>query len=238
MRMFTAGDAGTAIGRPRTFLNIVLDESSSMESSADETRRAYNDFIRQQQAASEEAKDEVFVTLTKFSNPRRVRTNYALVRLRLVPTLTKGDYKPDGDTALYDGIWCSISSMEQAVGEHARVLTLVITDGYENASQVVTDVETMRGIISSREERGNWTFIFLSAGSNPFGVAKDMGFRYGNVRSYSGAMGSSLVRATSALRDYRTGDRMQTDTFWAGEAPKHERPAWTQTGTDDVEDVV
>ena len=240
--MFTASEkTTTALGRPRTFLNIVLDESSSMDSAAPTTRAAYNDFIAQQQAASLEAKDEVFVTLTKFSYARRVKTVYAMRPLAEVPRLSTELYRPDGDTALYDGIWHAISAMERAVGEGARVLTLVITDGDENASKEITDIEAMRRIIETREARGNWTFIFLSAGQNPFGAAAGMGFKPGNVRTYTAqTVGRALTGATSlAVVSYRYGNHLQTETFWSGEAPTHERPQWTKTGADeDVEDVV
>lgn len=228
----------TALGRPRTFLNIVLDESSSMDSSSGITMQAYNDFIAQQQAASLDAKDEVFVTLTKFSYARRVKTVYAMRPLAEVPRLSREIYRPDGDTALYDGIWHAISSMEKAVGDNARVLTLVITDGEENASKEITDLGTLRQIIASREARGNWTFIFLSAGSNPYGNAAGMGFKHGNVRTYAQHIGTAMVRTSKAVVSYRKGDHMQTATFWSGEAPQHERPQWTQEGVEDVKDVV
>lgn len=238
-RLFAASqESTTALGRPRTFVNVVLDESSSMDTTASVTRQAYNDFIEQQKAASAEAKDEVFVTLTKFSSARRVKTMYAVTPLAKVPFLKREDYSPNGDTALYDGIWHAIKSMEQSVGEQARVLTLVITDGGENASREITDIRDMKRIVESREQRGNWTFIFLSAGHNPYGTAKGMGFKPGNVRTYTGDVSHALVKATNAVVSYRKGDHMQTTTFWTGEPEKHERPQWTQAGTDDVEDVV
>jgi hypothetical protein len=238
--MFRASEqATTALGRPRTFLTIVLDESSSMDASAVTTMQAYNDFIAQQKAASRDAKDEVFVTLTKFSYARRVKTVYAMMPLAEVPRLTSAVYRPDGDTALYDGIWHAIASMEKAVGDNARVLTLVITDGSENASKEITDIGTLKQIIASREARGNWTFIFLSAGQNPYAAASGMGFKHGNVRTYAQHLGTAMVRTSNAVVSYRKGDHMQTATFWSGEAPTHERPVWTKTGDDeDVKDVV
>ena len=231
-------EGNTALGRPRTYLNIVLDESTSMEASAQITRRAFNDFIATQRAESAVSKDEVFVTLTKFSYARKVRTVFVLVPLAQVPLLTDATYKPDGDTALYDGIAHAIRSMENAVGTHARVLTLVITDGEENASREITRVEQLRQIVESREARGNWTFVFLSAGSNPYANAASMGFQPGNVRTYSTHLGRAMVPVGRAVQSYRRGDHMQTSTFWIGEAQKHERTAWTAAGTDDVEDVI
>lgn len=230
--------AGTALGRPRTYLNVVLDESGSMDWVRMPTVQAYNDFIRQQKKASEEAKDEVFVTLTVFSGPDRVKTVYALKPLHDVADLW--EYRPDGGTALYDGIWRSIRSMEKAVGEHARVLTLVITDGEENESREITDIAQLKKIIESREARGNWTFIFLSAGKNPFAAAQGMGFKSGNVSTYHAQdVGTAMARTSAAVQSYRQGDHMQTGTFWQGEAQKHERPQWSQSTSDEeVEDVV
>ena len=230
-----------ALGRPRTFFTAVLDDSSSMGGARETTIAAYNDFIREQQRVSREAKDEVFVSLTKFSDPGKVQTLYVGTPLHEVPVLTQADYRAGGgSTALYDGIAKAIADIERKVGEHARVLMLVITDGQENASRKVTDVNVIKQMVSQRQERGNWTFIFLSAGTNPYADGHAMGFRTGNIRSYgnSADVGQSLVHVSRSVRSYRQSDAMQTDTFFHGEAPTHERPNWTTTGTDTVEDVV
>lgn len=243
MKWFIGAGGGEtkALGRPRTFFTAVLDDSSSMSGARETTIKAYNDFIRQQQVASKEAKDEVFVSLTKFSDPGKVETLYVGVPLHEVPVLTERDYRTaGGSTALYDGIDKAIRDIERRVGEHARVLMLVITDGQENASVKVTDVSVIKRMVSQRQERGNWTFIFLSAGSNPYETGHAMGFRTGNIQSYgtSKDVGQSLVHVSKSVRSYRQSDAMQTDTFFHGEAPTHERPNWTRTGTEDVEDVV
>ena len=236
-----SGKAETnALGRPRTFLSAVLDDSSSMGSVRETTITAYNDFIRQQQEASLLAKDEVFVSLTLFSDPGKVKTLYAGVPLHQVPRLTAADYRAaGGSTALYDGIAKGMTDTEQRVGEQARVLMLVITDGEENAS-VKVRLDRLKQMVSQRQERGNWTFIFLSAGANPYATGHAMGFKTGNIQSYgtSAEVGQSLVHVSSSVRSYRQSDSMQTDTFFHGEAPQHQRPNWTRTGTDDVEDVV
>lgn len=230
-------EGNTALGRPHTFLSIVIDESTSMDPTADVTRKAFNDFIAQQRAESSISKDEVFVTLTKFSWAKAVRTVFSGVPLKDVPPLTAANYAPDGDTALYDGIWKGISAIERVVGAHARVLMLVITDGEENCSREITDIAQIRQQVEEREARGNWTFIFLSAGSNPYANAASMGFQQGNVRTYAKNLGTAMMRTGSAVQSYRRGDKMQTGTFWAGEAPQHATPEWTQTNADDVEDI-
>lgn len=235
-----AGEPTVALGRPRTFLNVVLDASSSMEGPRDATIQAFNHFIDHQRSEQATAKDEVFVTLTVFSDPDRIRTHYVNRPLQEVARLTRQTYMPSGNTALYDGLVRSIVAMEQQVGEQARVLTLVITDGEENASREVTDIETVKQVVQTREARGNWTFVFLSAGQDPYGTGVSMGFQKGNVNSYDTRdVGTALARINTAMQDYRRGDAMQTGTFYAGSAPKWKRPEWTRTGADeDVEDVV
>ena len=236
---FLGSGAGTALGRPRTFLNIVLDESSSMDRVTDTTIRAYNDFLAQQRDASAEAKDEVFVSCYKFSD--HAERVYAQVPLADAPELDRRTYSPDGSTALYDGIYQAIRETEQAVGPHARVLTLVITDGEENCSKMVQAVDVIKQMVDEREARGNWTFVFLSAGRNPYDAGKGLGFKVGNIRPYAAGDSASqaLTVASRNMRSYRQGDALQTETFWAGEALKHNAPEWAKGAQDEeVEDVV
>lgn len=238
MPFFGAPSGGTshALGRPRTYLTIVLDASSSMEHVRRTTIDAYNAFIAQQQQASAESKDEVFASLLVFAD--FVRTVYSLQPLHSLRRLDS-EYRPDGMTALYDGIATAIETTERAVGENARVLALVITDGMENNSTRVRDAAVIKQMVESRQERGNWTFIFLSAGANPFQTGHGMGFKTGNINTYKGAVGQQLVVASRSVRNFRQGDDMQTDTFWAGSAEKHDRTDWVRGESDaDVEDVV
>jgi len=193
-----------------------------------------------QKRASAEAKDEVFVSLTKFAGPHEMRTLYNGIPLAEVPQLTEEQYRASGgSTALYDAVSKAITDVERRVGTHARVLMLVITDGDENAS-LRTNGEQVRRMVEQRHERGNWTFVFLSAGTNPYAAGQRMGFKPGNIRSYqtSKDVGQSLVHVGQAVRSYRHSDDLQTETFFQGAAPKHDRPNWTTAGTDDVEDVV
>jgi hypothetical protein len=212
----------SAIARPRTYLNMVLDVSSSMLSVRQATILAFNTFLDQQRG---DRVDELFVTLTMFAD--RVRVCYRAVPIAQVPPLTEAQYVPDGSTALYDGVLKTLTAMERSVGLKARVLTVVQTDGYENASEEVDDNDVFRAIIRSYEERGNWTFVLLAAGVNAYAQGASMGFTPGNTRPYTATnVGQALATVGRAVTRYRHGDQLQTAEFFA--APTYPRTQWVQ----------
>ena len=60
------------------------------------------------------------------------------------------------------------------------ILCVIITDGHENASQEFS-LETIKKLISEKEEQGNWTFVYLGADLEAW---SGMGFHAGNVAQY------------------------------------------------------
>ena len=72
--------------------------------------------------------------------------------LDTVPELTPAEYRPDGDTALWDGIGGMIDMIGQrfdASATPARVLIAIITDGEENSSLRYTLAQIRAIIIRS-----------------------------------------------------------------------------------------
>lgn len=218
---------GSAIARPRTYLNMVLDASSSMAEVHAATIAAFNAFLDGQR---HDRVDELFVTLTLFGDPGRVKTVYKAVPMAQVPVLTEDVYTPeDGSTALYDGVYKALKAIEKDVGRQARVLTVVITDGQDNASREVTSAGQLKRIIEDHEKRGNWTFVFLAATPSAFEDADSMGFPRGNVEVYTvGDVGEAMATVGRGVTGYRHSDSMQTKDFYG--APKFRRTAWAQGG--------
>lgn len=219
----------TAIGRPRTFLNIVLDASSSMGEIRDATIRLYNEFIQSQQR---ERADELFVTLTTFNDANKIRTVYAAKPVQEVQPLTAGSYVPEGMTALYDGVARSVLDMEAALGEKARVLTVIITDGDENDSEKYRTAAAIREFIATRQQRGNWTFVLMAAGVDLDRTAQGMGIARGNANDFSATASgiqTGMAKVDRAVRTYRQGDDMSTADFYAGAAKKWTRPTWASS---------
>jgi hypothetical protein len=73
-------------------------------------------------------------------------------------------------TALYDAIGNSIQFLKTQLGpklenEHADVVMLILTDGFENSSRLF-NAQQVKQQINLLELGGKWTFLFLGAGLN------------------------------------------------------------------------
>lgn len=238
MTLLTRPGPSTAIARPRTFLNLVLDESSSMDDIKARTLSAVNEFLDDQRR---DRIDELFVTITLFGSPGKVRTLCKAVPIAELAPLTGQQYRPQGMTALYDGIAFALADMAKAAGAGDRVLNVIVTDGEENASREVRSLDHLLAIKRNYEARGNWTFVFLAANIDAVKVGADMGFQPGNVNSYDAddqGVGQAMQRVSQNLKTYRTRDDLSTDTFY--HPPKRwSRPQWASSPqvslTDDEE---
>lgn len=216
---------GSAIARPRTFLNIVLDTSYSMARVRQETIDAVNAFLDGQRS---DRVDELVVTLTQFSDLRKVKVCYTAKPIAEVKPLSHKTYIPDGNTALYDAVARTLVAMERQVGTQARVLTVVLTDGEDNASREVQSAEALRRIIEQYQRLGNWTFVFMAAGVSAYQYGAAMGFPSGNVSAYNAAhVGTALATVARGVTSYRHGDAMQTTAFYTG-SRKFRRTQWQQ----------
>jgi hypothetical protein len=219
----------SAIARLRTYLNIVLDKSGSMLKVRQATIDAYNAFLDSQRT---DRVDDLFVTLTQFSDRERIEVSYRVTPITDVRSLRLETYIPEGLTALYDGVAQTLAAMEREVGPQARVLTVVLTDGGDNASREVEGAESLAAIIREYERRGNWTFVLLAADLNAYKAGATMGFAPGNVQSYAAAhVTEALATVARGVTAYRHGDQLQTGEFFT--ARKFRRTQWVQ----DVEDA-
>lgn len=214
----------SAIARPRTYLNVVLDKSSSMGKVRQATIDAYNSFLDGQRA---DRVDELFVTLTQFSDREHIAVSYRVKPIGEVRSLRFEQYLPEGMTALYDGVARTLAAMEREVGPNARVLTVVLTDGNDNCSREVGSAGELAAIIREYERRGNWTFVLLAADMNAYKAGASMGFAPGNVQSYASVhITDALATVARGVTRYRHGDQMQTGEFFA--AQKFPRTQWVQ----------
>jgi hypothetical protein len=220
---------GSAIARPRTFLNVVLDKSSSMGCVRLPTIAAVNAFLEAQRS---DRVDELFVTQTQFSDRSKIKVAYTAKPIADVRPLTPESYLPEGMTALYDGVYRTLLAMEKRVGTQARVLTVVITDGDDNSSVEVRDAAALKRIIDQYQQLGNWTFVFMAAGAEAYHSGVAMGFPPGNVQTYSVEhVGEALATVARGVTAYRHSDALQTDKFYT--ARKFRRTQWAQNGDPD-----
>lgn len=167
----------------KTHIFCIIDRSGSMGGLEGATIEGYNSYI-------EKLRDEkdARLTLVLFDNQYEVVNDDRPIKQ--VPLLDNKTYYVRGGTALIDAVCRTINERKAKVGKQDKALVLIITDGYENASQEYKSPD-MRKLVTSLEKKGNWTFTFLGANIDAWGAAQDWGFQQGNVSNYNATVGGT-----------------------------------------------
>ncbi len=165
---------------------MILDESGSMGSIRNDIIGSVNTFINEQK---ELKKDNTTFTFVKFST--LVSYNYEKKLLSDVPELLSNDYKPNGNTALYDAIGSTINKY----ADEKNVCMLIVTDGEENSSREF-DHKKITELIDNKKN-SDWKFIYLSA---DLSTAKQ-GAKIGIYTSDAGCHNTSCNNAAVGYRE-------------------------------------
>lgn len=158
-----------------TELIYILDRSGSMAGLEEDTIGGYNAYLEKQK----QQKGEARVTTVLFDH------DYELLHDRLpleeVGPITGKDYSVRGTTALLDALGRTIDDQIARRKKEARegrnpskVLFVIMTDGFENASRRFS-AEEVRKRISTQRERYGWEFLFLGANIDAITFAADYG---------------------------------------------------------------
>lgn len=143
-----------------TDLNIILDRSGSMCNIASDMVGGIKTFLDTEKQTG----DETRVSLYQFDDKYETVFVDKDIKEDLQITLT-----PRGGTALNDALGRTIVSVGEKLEKIPeqdrpnRVLFLVITDGFENASKEFSR-ETVAEKVKHQREKYSWDFIFLGAG--------------------------------------------------------------------------
>jgi len=139
---------------------FILDRSGSMSGLEKDTIGGYNEFIKLQAA----------------EGPTRLTTilfdsQYEVLHNGVDATnveLTNKEYFVRGMTAMLDAIGKSINDVEQRLSrlseeeQPGKVIFVITTDGYENASKEYT-YAMVSELIKKKQEVDNWEFLFFGA---------------------------------------------------------------------------
>jgi uncharacterized protein YegL len=160
---------------------FVLDMSGSMSGLENDTIGGYNSFLSKQR----ELDEPCYVTTLLFDN--HFVYLHDRINIKDVNLLTKNDYQPSGSTALFDALGYSINKTinvcKSTSGVKRRVIFVIITDGYENASIRFTERDVKHLISSQRNER-NFEFVFLGANIDSKSFGEDLGFNKDYCQDY------------------------------------------------------
>jgi len=187
-----------------THIAVVGDRSGSMSNIIDDAIGAFNTFLKEQKAVEGKAT----MTLALFDH------EYSLVHelsnITYVKKMDSKTWSPRGTTALLDAIGKTINTVSDTIKDidkskrPERVLFVVITDGYENASTEFNRQQIMDLI--NKKEKKSWEFIFLAANkeaiqdSHSFGFKEDRAIYFsGTAKSY-GTTYSGLSNVSTKFR--------------------------------------
>lgn len=176
----------------KTLICFVLDRSGSMEGRQTDVIGGCNKFIIDQKAL----KDPASVAFVRFDTD--IERFRAMTPLESVEPLTAADYVPRGSTALLDAIGQTINALEKdwVAEKPDRAIMVIVTDGYENASQEFKK-NKIKEMIQAREKSGKWAFIYLGADVDAFAEAATLGINLSNSAGYTkSAKGMSTAYAS------------------------------------------
>lgn len=159
---------------------IILDESGSMDSIRNQALTGVNEAIQTiRQAQKENPDDNQMLSFVTFDQGPRKRPDVRLIigneKIDNVEDIRPEQYKPEGMTPLYDAMGKSITAMQKCVRDGDHVLVTVVTDGYENSSQVYTE-EMIKELVDGLSAKG-WVFTYIGANQDSSQTARDLGIK-------------------------------------------------------------
>lgn len=149
---------------------FILDRSGSMHGMEKDTIGGYNGYI------ADFKKKNAKITTVLFNDSYEMITERKDVKE--VSALTNAEYSVGGCTALLDAIGKSIKFMEKEKAE--KVMFIITTDGYENASREFNKSQ-IKEMIQGHTE---WEFIYIGADIDSYGEGESIGIRRSNIADY------------------------------------------------------
>ena len=171
-----------------------------------------NEFLGEQ-AIKDTTSSSVFYNTMVFGGERRMWKHSTFVSISEFVPYTEETYRVDGMTALYDAIGEGISKVDafveplQTTGQRLNIVFFIQTDGHENSSLKYTQ-ETIRALISERQNKREWKFIFIGANQDAILTGTNLGVARGTTATYGQTQDSirGVYRAVSEnVSAYRDG---------------------------------
>lgn len=165
----------------KTLIAALLDRSGSMSASKSATEDGWRELIGEQRTQPGRCE----VTLAQFDTEYQVV--YPPTDIGAVPEFV---LHPRGRTALLDATGRFITEIGQCLSalpepeRPGRVICLIITDGYENASGQ-WDWAAVKALITQQRDVYNWEFVFLGANIDAVEVGAQMGIDRGDSLTFA-----------------------------------------------------
>jgi len=166
-----------------TELVFILDRSGSMSGLVSDTIGGFNSMFEKQKEVEGECK----VTTILFDNLYEVL--HERVDIKDIQPITNKEYWVRGNTALLDALGKAINDLGVVLhntpdeNRPEKVMFVIITDGYENASREFTK-EKVKEMVEHQSNVYNWEFIFLGANIDAIDAAGQIGIVKSRVSNY------------------------------------------------------
>lgn len=166
-----------------TELVFILDKSGSMCGLSEDTIGGFNSMLE----AQKKENGECFVSTVFFND--RSSVIHDRLPIDKVEPITSKDYMPCGSTALLDALGDAIKHIGN-IHKYARpedvpskTIFVITTDGYENSSYKYSS-NTIKKLITNKQEKYGWEFMFIAANIDAIETANDYGIRKKNAVNY------------------------------------------------------
>ncbi len=140
----------------QTYAVAVLDATGSMAGQEDRVVSSMNEYVEHVKTQSEGTHLTVFM----FDSERWL--TFFEGGIASWPTMKREDYVPGRMTPLYDAVGTAIGHADRLSSLGDRVMVMVDTDGYENASKEHTRA-SIKALVEQRKDAG-WAFLLMSQG--------------------------------------------------------------------------
>lgn len=193
-------------------LVLIVDASSSMNSLLPSTVSSFKEYCLKQL----EVPGEINITLCTFSDTPTIHFSGRDLRQDSDILLNEGNlltwFRPFGCTALRDAIGLTCLTVGERLANTkeserpSKVMVVIITDGYENASKKYTQAE-IRQIIDLQHNVYKWEFVFVGANQDAVLQAQQYNITHGLTfnATTKGIMGTFSALADSTNR-YRSNE--------------------------------
>lgn len=162
---------------------FILDRSGSMSGLESDTIGGFNSMITKQKKEEGEA----YITTILFDD--KIETLHDRIEIGRVEPMNDSQYFTRGCTALLDAIGKTvnhISDIHRYAREEDRpekTIFIITTDGLENSSREFT-YDKIKKLLTKKQEKDGWEFLFLGANIDAIEVAGKMGISRDDACDY------------------------------------------------------
>lgn len=162
---------------------FILDRSGSMSGLESDTIGGFNSMITKQKKEEGEA----YITTVLFDD--KIETLHDRIEIGKVEPMNDSQYFTRGCTALLDAIGKTvnhISDIHRYAREEDRpekTIFIITTDGLENSSREFT-YDKIKKLLTKKQEKDGWEFLFLGANIDAIEVAGKMGISRDDACDY------------------------------------------------------